>query len=47
MATLSDASGWRAELLARLSRLFVRSEPRGQAGRHLEGLPGPVRRENG
>jgi SRSO17 transposase len=50
MATLSDVDGWRAELaglLARLGRLFVRPEPREQAGRYLEGLLGPVRRKNG
>lgn len=50
MAALPDASGWRAELeemLARLGRLFVRPEPREQAGRYLEGLLGPVRRKNG
>jgi SRSO17 transposase len=50
MATLSDVDGWRAELagpLARLGRLFVRPEPREQAGRHLEGPLGPVRRKNG
>ena len=42
--------GWRAELeelLARFGRLFVRSEPREQAGRYLEGLLGPVERKNG
>src|SRR4028118_2261690 len=45
-----EGRGWRAELdglLARLGRLFVRSEPRGQAGRYLEGLLGPVKRKNG
>jgi SRSO17 transposase len=50
MATLSDANGWRTELgelLARLGRLFVRPEPREQAGRYLEGLLGPVKRKNG
>jgi SRSO17 transposase len=50
MATASGAIGWRAELdglLARLGRLFARAEPRGQAGRYLEGLLGPVRRKNG
>src|SRR3712207_142922 len=50
MATLSDADGWRVELealLARLGRLFVRAEPRQQAGRYLEGLLGPVKRKNG
>jgi hypothetical protein len=50
VAASLEAGGWRAELdglLARLGRLFVRSEPRGQAGRYLEGLLGPVRRKNG
>jgi SRSO17 transposase len=50
MAATLEVSGWRAELealLARFGRLFVRSEPRGQAGRYLEGLLGPVRRKNG
>src|ERR671916_1013913 len=50
MAASLEAGGWRAELdglLARFGRLFVRSEPRGQAGRYLEGLLGPVRRKNG
>ncbi len=50
MAALSDAGGWRAELealSARLGRLFVRAEPREQAGRYLEGLLGPVKRKNG
>lgn len=50
MATLSDANGWwteLGELLARLGRLFVRPEPRGQAGRYLERLLGPARRKNG
>jgi SRSO17 transposase len=49
MAAL-EVSGWRAELgalLARFGRLFVRSEPREQAGRYLEGLLGPVERKNG
>jgi SRSO17 transposase len=50
MAVSLEAGGWRAELdglLARLGRLFARAEPRGQAGRYLEGLLGPVRRKNG
>ncbi len=50
MAATLEVSGWRAELealLARFGRLFVRSEPREQAGRYLEGLLGPVRRKNG
>ena len=50
MATLLEVDGWRAELdtlLARLGRLFVRAEPRQQAGRYLEGLLGPVERKNG
>jgi SRSO17 transposase len=41
---------WRSELdalLARFGRLFVRAEPREQAGRYLEGLLGPVERKNG
>ena len=48
MATLLEVDGWRAELdtlLARLGRLFVRAEPRQQAGRYLEGLLGPVERK--
>src|SRR5215213_3583352 len=50
MATLLEVDGWRAELdtlLARFGRLFVRAEPRQQAGRYLEGLLGPVKRKNG
>src|SRR3712207_7327383 len=50
MAAALEMSGWRAELeqlLARFGRLFVRAEPREQAGRYLEGLLGPVRRKNG
>src|SRR3712207_4569036 len=50
MAAALEMSGWRAELeglLARFGRLFVRSEPRQQAGRYLEGLLGPVERKNG
>jgi SRSO17 transposase len=50
MATSLEVSGWRGELeglLARFGRLFVRSEPREQAGRYLEGLLGPVERKNG
>ena len=50
MATLLEVDGWRAELdtlLARFGRLFVRAEPRQQAGRYLEGLLGPVERKNG
>jgi SRSO17 transposase len=50
MAASLAMSGWRAELgglLARLGRLFVRAEPRQQAGRYLEGLLGPVKRKNG
>src|SRR3954465_2686892 len=50
MATSLEVGGWRAELerlLARFGRLFVRAEPRGQAGRYLEGLLGPVDRKNG
>src|SRR5690349_23642858 len=45
-----EVGGWRAELeelLARFGRLFVRAEPRQQAGRYLEGLLGPVERKDG
>src|SRR3954469_18404101 len=50
MAASLEVGGWRAELdglLDRFRRLFVRAEPRGQAGRYLEGLLGPVERKNG
>jgi SRSO17 transposase len=50
MAASLEVGGWRAELdglLDRFGRLFVRAEPRGQAGRYLEGLLGPVERKNG
>jgi hypothetical protein len=50
MAAALEVSGWREELeglLARFGRLFVRAEPREQAGRYLEGLLGPVERKNG
>src|SRR3954465_10655013 len=50
MATSLEVGGWRGELdglLARFGRLFVRAEPREQAGRYLEGLLGPVERKNG
>jgi hypothetical protein len=50
VAASPEVSGWRAELeglLARFGRLFVRAEPREQAGRYLEGLLGPVERKNG
>jgi SRSO17 transposase len=50
MAVSLEVGGWRAELdglLARFGRLFVRAEPRRQAGRYLEGLLGPVERKNG
>src|SRR5690349_7659657 len=50
MAASLEVGGWRAELeelLARFGRLFVRAEPRQQAGRYLEGLLGPVERKNG
>src|SRR5205085_10260979 len=50
MAASLEVGGWRAELdglLARFGRLFVRAEPRRQAGRYLEGLLGPVERKNG
>src|SRR3954449_9245638 len=50
MAASLAVGGWRAELdglLARFGRLFVRAEPREQAGRYLEGLLGPVERKNG
>src|SRR4051812_19433045 len=50
MAASLEVGGWRAELdglLARFGRLFARAEPRGQAGRYLEGLLAPVERKNG
>src|SRR5437763_16219049 len=50
MTASVEMGGWRAELerlLARFGRLFVRVEPRRQAGRYLEGLLGPVERKNG
>src|SRR3954454_7930995 len=50
MAVSLEVGGWRAELdalLARVGRLVVRAELREQAGRYLEGLLGPVERENG
>jgi SRSO17 transposase len=50
MTASLEVGGWRAELdglLARFGRLFVRAEPRRQAGRYLEGLLGPVERKNG
>src|SRR4051812_18502156 len=50
MAVSLEVGGWRAELdalLARFGRLFVRAEPREQAGRYLEGLLEPVERKNG
>jgi SRSO17 transposase len=50
MAASLEVGGWRAELdalLARFGRLFVRPEPRQQAGRYLEGLLAPVERKNG
>src|SRR4051812_30402603 len=50
MAASMEVGGWRAGLdglLARFGRLFVRAEPREQAGRYLEGLLGPVERKNG
>src|SRR6478736_4416722 len=50
MTASLEVGGWRAELerlLARFGRLFVRAEPRQQAGRYLEGLLGPVERKNG
>src|SRR5436189_168068 len=50
MAASMEVGGWRAELeglLARFGRLFVRAEPRQQAGRYLEGLLAPVERKNG
>src|SRR3954451_9356290 len=50
MAASLEVGGWRAELdglPARFGRLFVRAEPREQAGRYPEGLLGLVERENG
>jgi SRSO17 transposase len=50
MVAALEASGWRAELgalLDRFGRLFVRAEPRAQAGRYVEGLLGPIQRKNG
>src|SRR3954465_663745 len=50
MAASLEVGGWRgglAGLLDRFGRLFVRAAPRGQAGRYLEGLLGPVERKNG
>src|SRR3954453_21782577 len=50
MAASLEVSGWRGGvegLPARFGRLFVRAEPREQAGRYLEGLLGPVERKNG
>jgi SRSO17 transposase len=50
MTASLEVGGWRAELdklLARFGRLFVRAEPREQAGRCLEGLLAPVERKNG
>src|SRR3954451_3573818 len=50
MAVSLEVGVWRAELeelLARFGRLFVRAEPREQAGRYLEGMLGPVERKNG
>src|SRR5947208_15033212 len=50
MAASLEVGGWRAELdglLDRFGRLFVRAEPRGQAGRYLEGLLSAVERKNG
>ena len=49
MAASLEVGGWRAELEglpARFGRLCVRPEPRQQAGRHLEGLLGPVERSD-
>src|SRR3954447_8990933 len=48
--SVSSVFDWRSELSelqARLGALFVRSEPRRQAGLYLEGLLGPVERKNG
>src|SRR3954466_14436061 len=50
MAVSLEVGGWRAgldALRAGFGRLFVRAEPREQAGRYLEGLLGPVERKNG
>src|SRR4029079_15122556 len=49
MAVSLEVGGWRTELeglLARFGRLFVRAEPREQAGRYLEGLLAPGERKN-
>src|SRR3954462_15057830 len=50
MAASLEVGGWRAELdgvLGRFGRGFGGAAPRGQAGRYLEGLLGPVERKNG
>ena len=48
--SVAGVSEWRSELSelhARLGELFVRAEPRRQAGLRLEGLPSAVERKNG
>ena len=48
--SVTSVFDWRSELSAlhaRLSELFVRSEPRRQAGLYLEGLLSAVERKNG
>src|SRR3954465_9354335 len=50
MAASLEVGGWRGGvggLLAPFGPLFVGAAPRGQAGRYLEGLLGPVERKNG
>src|SRR4051812_15489743 len=50
MAASPEVGGWRAGLdglLARVGRLFVRAQPRGEAGRYLGGRPGPGERKDG
>src|SRR3954465_620141 len=44
---VGGGGGGRGGRPPRFGRLFVRAEPRGQAGRYLEGLLGPVERKNG
>src|SRR3954465_6832301 len=50
MAASLEVGGWRGGvggLLAPFGPLFVGAAPRGQAGRYLEGLLGPVERKSG